>query len=131
MSKNVGKNRGVLALAIARGLSQRAAAEKAKCSAKTVERAMADPTFRSRVDELRSAMVSRALGRFSASLAEAAMTMRRLLKAENAFVRLGAASKLIELTTKVRESAEFERRLAELERRQPAAAKPKVYRGAV
>jgi hypothetical protein len=45
----------------------------------------------------------------------AAATLRKLLKAEAETVRLGAARALLELGTKLRESAELEERLRALE----------------
>ena len=76
---------------------------------------MADPAFRRRVVELRADMVARSLGRLADGMADAADTLRALLRAEGESVRLGAARALLELGTKLRESVELEERLAALE----------------
>jgi hypothetical protein len=77
---------------------------------------MADPDFRQRVDELRTEMVGRALGRLADGMTDAADTLRALLRAEGESVRLGAARALLELGAKLRESVELASKLEELER---------------
>ena len=60
-------------------------------------------------------MAQRALGKMSDGMAEAADTLRQLLKAEAESVRLGAARSILELGSKLREAVELEDRIGELE----------------
>jgi hypothetical protein len=62
-------------------------------------------------------MVERATAKMADGMAEAADELRALLKAEGESVRLGACRALLELGAKLRESVEFEKRLANLEER--------------
>jgi|SRR5450631_88895 hypothetical protein len=116
MSGNVAKN-DRLALALARGKTLAAAATEAGVCARTASRKLEDPTFRRRVADLQGEMVGRALGKMADGMASAASTLRKLLKAENESVRLGACRALLELGVKLRESVEQEQRLAEIEAR--------------
>jgi hypothetical protein len=104
-----------LALGVATGKSLREAAAAAGIGERTATRRWADPAFRRRVAELRGDMVARSLGRLADGMADAADTLRALLRAEGDSVRLGAARALLELGTKLREGVELEERLAALE----------------
>jgi hypothetical protein len=104
-----------LALAVATGQTLRDAAAANGIGERTATRRMADPAFRRRVAELRADMVARSLGRLADGMADAADTLRALLRAEGESVHLGAARALLELGTKLRESVELEERLAALE----------------
>jgi hypothetical protein len=104
-----------VALALASGLTVEAAAGAAGVGERTVYRRLANPAFRVRVSELRTAMVERALGKMADGMGEAADTLRQLLAAKSESVRLGAARALFELSVKLRESVELEERLRALE----------------
>lgn len=104
-------------LALAAGQTACDAALAAGIGERTATRQLADPAFRTRVSELQGEMVARALGHLADGMAEAAETLRALLKAESESVRLGAARSLLELGNKLRESVELEERLAALEGR--------------
>jgi hypothetical protein len=112
-----GKGDTALQLALAAGQTVRDAARAAGIGERTAGRRLADPAFRRRVCELRAEMVQRALGKMADGMAEAADTLRQLLRAEGESVRLGAARSILELGNKLRESAELEERLAALEGR--------------
>ncbi len=105
-----------LALALATGHTLRAAAEATGIGERTATRRAADPAFRRRVGELRSEMVTRALGKMADGMGDAAGKLRELLTAESESVRLGAARALLELGTKLRESVELADKIDELER---------------
>lgn len=127
MAEN-GRRKGdaALALALASGQTVRDAAAAAGIGERTATRRLADPDFRRHVADLRADMVQRALGRMADGMADAAATLRMLLKAEGESVRLGAARSILELGNKLRESVELEQRLADLEQRladQPGATR--------
>jgi hypothetical protein len=71
--------------------------------------------FAQRVDQLRGDMVSRASGRLADDMTRAAKTLRRLLSATSASVRLGAARTILETAAKLRETTVLEQRLRALE----------------
>jgi hypothetical protein len=106
----------VLAAALAGGAKVKQAAQRADVSERTAFRRLADPGFRRQVVEARSAMVARACGRMAAGMAGAAVTLRRLLKAESDAVKLGAARALLELGYKLGEVAGIREQLDELRR---------------
>jgi hypothetical protein len=119
MADNGRRKRGddALALALAGGKSLRDAAVAAGIAERTATRRWAEPAFRRHVAELRTEMVTQALGRIADGMADAAATLRKLLKAKSESVRLSACRALLELGVKLRESVELEERFAELERR--------------
>jgi hypothetical protein len=106
----------VLAAALAGGQSLRDGAVTAGLSARTANRRWAEPAFRRRVAELRSGAIEQATGKMADSMAEAASTLRALLKAQSEAVRLGAAKAALELGLKLRENLDLEQRLAALEK---------------
>jgi hypothetical protein len=93
----------------------RDAASAAGIGERTATRRWADARFRQRVAELRSEMVSRALGKMADGMSDAAGKLRALLSATSESVQLGACRALLELGVKLRESVELEARLAALE----------------
>ncbi|SRR5579884_3864613 len=106
---------GVLALALAGGLTVEAAAGRAGVGERTAYRRLADPAFCVRVTELRSEMVERALGKMADGMGEAADTLRQLLGAKAESVRLAAARSILEMGIKLREATELDARLRALE----------------
>ena len=106
-----------LALALAKGKSVMRAATEAGVSKRSAFRQLTDSAFRQRVAELRAGMVNRAMGIMATGMSHAAVTLRKLLKAENESVRLGACRAMLELGSKLRDSVELEERFAELESR--------------
>jgi HEAT repeat protein len=109
-------------LALARGLSQQAAAAECGSSERTVSRWMAQPAFRQEVSRLRGDLIGAAVGRLAGAMTEAADTLYQLLKAESETVRRGAARDLLELGLRGRQVSELEDRLADLERLAAAQA---------
>lgn len=118
MAEN-GRRKGddALLLALASGQTVRDAARTAGVGERTATRRLADPAFARQVDALRAEMVRRALGKMADGMAEAADTLRQLLRAESESVRLGACRAALELSVKLREAVEFEQRLAAVELR--------------
>jgi hypothetical protein len=106
----------VLILALACGATVEAAAHQAGVSPATVYRRLQDPEFRKRLQQLRADMVQRTAGALTAAGAESVRTLLALQK-ETAppAVRLGAARAVLELGTKMRETAELAERIAALE----------------
>ena len=126
--ENRRKGDATLIVALAKGLTMRAAAEEAGVSERTVQRRMKDPDFRQAVDAARGQLISETLGRLVSSGSSAAATLQALLKARAEHVQLGAARAILELTQRYRESDELERRIAALE--QAAEALPERRRSA-
>jgi phage terminase small subunit len=105
----------LLALELAKGRTVVDAAIAAGVSEKTARRRLVDLGFQARVSELRQKMVTSALGKLTATLGAAVDGLGGLLKAESESVRLGASKAVVELTTRLRQAEEIDRRLAELE----------------
>ncbi len=107
-----------LLMALACGAIVENAARQAGDSPRTAYRRLADAAFRQRLQTLRGDMVSRTSGTLTAAAGEAVRTLLELLKnPTSSSVRLGAARAVLEIGMKLREVAELERRLAELEER--------------
>jgi hypothetical protein len=104
-----------LVLALAAGNTAADAARQANVSERTAFRRLADPGFRRRVTEARADMITRGLGKLAAGMASAADTLRKLLTSGTGPVQLNAARVILEMGTRLRESAEFEARLRRLE----------------
>jgi hypothetical protein len=100
---------------LAGGATVGAAAKLCEVSERTVGRRLADPGFRKRLAEARATMLNRALGHLSQGAAEASVTLRKLLRSEDAKVRPGAARSILEAVGKLQESVDVEDRLAALE----------------
>ncbi len=119
MSRNGRRNADdQLLMALACGATVDNAARQAGISPATVYRRLADAAFRQRLQTLRGDMVSRTSGTLTAAAGEAVRTLLELLKnPTSSSVRLGAAKAVLEIGMKLREVAELEQRLAELEER--------------
>lgn len=105
----------LLVVALARGASYADAGAAAGVSVSTVARRMGDLTFRRRVSQVRGRLVDEACGQAAAALAGAVATLVDLLDSSVDAVRLGAASRLIDCSLRLREQSELEARVAELE----------------
>jgi predicted trehalose synthase len=115
-----------LLVTLACGATVESAASKLGMGVRTIHRRLADPTFKKRLQDIRSDMVQRATGMLTASAMEAVKTLLDLQKASTpAAVRLGAARTILEIGIKLRETAELEERIAALEA-QLAAPPPAV-----
>ncbi|MCE9567791.1 MAG: hypothetical protein K8U57_37810 [Planctomycetes bacterium] len=104
-----------LAAALAAGKTVADAATVAGVSETTVYRRLREPLFRARVSELRGEMTSRAAGQLADGLADATAVLRSLLTSADEDVRFKTASKIIELSLRVREAVEIEDRLRTVE----------------
>ncbi|MHB1421850.1 MAG: hypothetical protein ACYC3I_01375 [Gemmataceae bacterium] len=109
------KRDDALMLALASGQTIRDTAHAAGVAERTASRRMADAAFRRCLDEMRSEMVRRALGKMSDGMADAAEKLRQLLAANSEAVQLGACRALLELGMKLKDGVELERRIADLE----------------
>src|SRR5579885_2440084 len=110
------KNEDALLLALACGATVEAAARQCALSERTIYRRLREPDFRARLQAVRSDMVQRTSGMLTAAAGEAVRTLLALQKeSAPAAVRLGAARAVLELGIKVREVAELEARMDELE----------------
>jgi hypothetical protein len=69
-------------------------------------------------------MVDAAVGKLANASTRAVRTLTNLLTAESESVRLGAARSILELGAKLRESAELEQRISELEYRSYGTQSP-------
>lgn len=106
----------VVATALACGATAEVAAQRANVSRRTVNRRLANPEFRKRIQELRSDMVERTTAMLTAAGMESAKNLLELQKRDAPFaVRLGASRSVIELGAKLRETTELEKRLQSLE----------------
>lgn len=104
-----------LLAALAGGASVQAAGRLSGLSERTVYRRLQDRAFRARLNQARADMLERALGHLSRGAAEAAVTLRRLLRSADERVKLGAARSILELGAKIREGVDLAQRVAALE----------------
>jgi hypothetical protein len=100
---------------LAAGESVRATALAVKVSERTIFRWRKNPKFQRAVDRLRADMVSAATGKLSDSLTKASDALTALLTSADDQVRLRAAVKVVELSLKLREFDELEKRVQDLE----------------
>jgi hypothetical protein len=113
-------------LALACGATAESAARQVGISESTVRRRLKDKRFVQKLHKLRAEMHLRVADQLTASSTEGVRTMVLLMKEGNSgTVRLGAARSVVELSTKVRETADLALRLAELEQRLEQQADPK------
>jgi hypothetical protein len=103
-------------LAQACGATVEVAARQAGLSESTVRRRLKDPAFAGKLHKQRGEMHVRVADQLTAANSEGVRTMVQLMKENNSgSVRLGAASSVVELSAKVRETTDLAVRLAELE----------------
>jgi hypothetical protein len=105
MSAN-GRHNGdeIVVAMLASGHTYAQAGKEAGLSEKTVQRRMASPAFRRRVEETRAGLVSQAVGRAADGLVEAVDTLRELMRlASSDNVRVAAASTLLQFAAQRRD----------------------------
>lgn len=127
MSHQGRKNADELLLTtLAGGASVQAAAQLCDVSERTVNRRLADPEFRRKLNDARAQMVERALGHLSEGAAEASIVLRNLMANKDTAdtVKLAAARAVLELGHKLRDGVDHEQRLAEIERLLAQKGKP-------
>lgn len=103
--------------ALAAGSTVLEAAAAGGMSERTVYRRLEDPAFRRLVDDARAEIVSRAVAKLSAASADAADTLRDLLRSDMDFARLAAARAILEIGSKLREHEDLAERVRALEER--------------
>ena len=108
----------VLMMALACGATLENAARQAGVSESTVRRRAKNPEFQRKLQALQADMVQRTAGALTAAGLEFVKTLIALQSPPTPpATRLGAARAGLELGMKVREVADLEQRLADLERR--------------
>jgi hypothetical protein len=111
------KAEDALLLALACGATVENAARQAGLSERTVYKRLAEPGFRGRLQQLRTDMIQRTAGALTAAATESVRTLLDLQKSPSpASVRLGAARSVLEIGIKLREAADLDERLHEMER---------------
>jgi hypothetical protein len=106
----------VLITHLAAGVSPEGAAELAGVSRATVYRRLADPAFHTRVANARAELWKRAAAVLSKSAVEGALVLRRLLRSDDARIRMQAAKIVLDQGIKVRDQVDLAQRVAALEK---------------
>jgi hypothetical protein len=105
-----------LIAALACGATLESAAQAAGLSVRTAHRRRRDPEFNQRLEAYRADMVQRTSGTMTAAGAQAVKTLLELQSPSTPpSIRLNAAKAILEFGIKLRDSAEMEKRLANLE----------------
>jgi hypothetical protein len=104
-----------LALALASGSSQVAAAEQLRISTRTIRRKMAQPQFRGLIAEFRDQFIAQALGRLADNMTRAADSFVTVLNSEREELRLRAARGMLSLGLRLRDSVELTERIRQIE----------------
>ena len=113
--KGTQKGDSALIIALATGKTVRDAAASAHVAERTAWRRMQEPAFRQEVTNVRTMMISQAVGLLADAATDAVWTLRELLNSESDTVRLGAARAILEAGPRLRESDELASRIAALE----------------
>ena len=114
----------VFLMSMACGATVESAAVKAGISPRTAHRRLLTPAFQGRLNEVKTAMVKRAADMLTAATMESIKTLLALQESKiPPGTRLGACRAVIELGTRLRESAELQQRIDALEK-QVAANSP-------
>ena len=112
------KGEDKLLLALACGATTEAAAQAAGIGRSTANRRLNDPKFQRKLQKLRSDMVQRTAGMLTAAGQEFVKRLLELSKPPAPYsVQLGAARTGLEIGAKLRESADLEQRVMDLEQR--------------
>jgi hypothetical protein len=112
------KGDAALVEALACGASAEGAARTAGVSPRTVYRRLADPAFRAQVGAARAELVRREAGLLTVAGLGSIKALTALQEsATSEAVRLGAARAVLELSCKLRESADLQERVAAVEGR--------------
>ena len=105
----------LLVVALAKGESNVTAAKLGGCSLRTVDRRMADPTFRDEVQKVRNGLVATAAGRIAGLMDDATDALKELLGSETEAIRLSAARTVFDVALRLKDCAELENRLSAVE----------------
>ncbi len=113
--------RAVAIAALAAGLTQAEAAERAGVSERTLRRWLKDPEFAQALADAQAQAGAEVLKQVTAAITAAVDTLQGLLQEESPSIRLQAAKALLVLWLKIRESVVLEERVRRLEVRLDAA----------
>ncbi len=105
----------VLVAALAAGATIQDAAKAATVSESTVRRRLNDAEFRRQVQDARGEILERTVGSLADATTRAVATLCVLLEAEAEPVRLGAARAILAEVVRLREHADLDRRMREIE----------------
>lgn len=105
----------ILIAQLAQGVSVEGAARIAGMGTTTAYRRLKDPEFLRRVEEARAELWKRAMSVLSKSAVEGAIVLRRLLRSDDAKIRLQAAKIVLEQGLKIRDQVDLAQRVAALE----------------
>lgn len=109
------KQEGV-AVSMASGRSIEDSATDNQCGAATIKKWLREqPAFKQRIRELRAEMTERALGILLEGMAEAATTLRQLLKSKSEAMQHKAAESLLTHGAQMSALSELQERVARLE----------------
>lgn len=103
----MGKGDEILIEHLAAGRSYSAVAKLAGVSERTIIRRMKSTVFRRRVRQARADVLERALGHLSRASAEAAITLRNLLRSDNEKIKLGAANTILTAELRFRQNEDL------------------------
>jgi hypothetical protein len=103
-------------MALACGATVESAARQCRLSERTIYKRLKDPAFKNRLQEVRNDIIARTTGALTAAATESVRTLLELQKsASPPAVRLGAARAVLEIGIKLREAADLNKRLEEME----------------
>ena len=109
------KGESAFLVAMAGGSTVRAAARRAGIGERTAFRRLGEPDFRKKVSAMRAATIERATGRLARASTKAAATLDRLLRSKDERIRLAAGRWILRMLTHLRDHADHEERLLQLE----------------
>jgi hypothetical protein len=118
-------------LAIASGETIRNAAARLGIGESCAYKKANEPDFATAVERIRSELFSTALAKLTANMAKAADRLGALIESSDGAIACRAAIGLLKVRSDLRQSVEFEERLAALEAAQYEAAKPAVISNGV
>ena len=105
----------VLISALAAGATHADAAAQAGVSVATVTRRLREPAFRAEVLKARAELVHRAVGVLSDACVAASTTLVELLSSRHDGIRLASARCILEQAVRLRDAADLEARVIQLE----------------
>jgi hypothetical protein len=109
--------RELAAVAIAGGSTAAAAASAVGVNERTIRKWASTPAFAGRVEQLRKEAVASAVAKLSSAMTVAADELLKLAAHVEANIRLRASRAIIELAVRLKEHAELQQRVADLETR--------------
>lgn len=112
----VGKHFERLAVAVAGGQSVRAAALELEIAERSAYRESCKPEFRQRVSEIRTELVTQALGSLAETTTAAASRLSRLVQSDDEAIALRACTVVLDRFSKLNDSIDIRERLEQLEK---------------